>query len=179
MKKIKLLVIPMALLMFFSACKNNPENSEKEPDSENYSELFDRKEILVPSATLKPEENLSGELIVLTEEDFRIMITEIDNPKGFQYKGETPCVVDFYADWCAPCVKLNPILIELAEEYKGRVIFYKLNTDRAVNTANAFQVSSIPTLLLFKPNSIITVIEGALPKEELKNAIETVLLSEN
>lgn len=178
MKRTNILLSLFTLFVLLSSCKNDRNPNNNEVDYTQYENL-DRKEILIPSQPEKPEENLSGELIVLTEEEFITMISDIDNPKGFQYKGETPCIVDFYADWCAPCTRLNPILMELAQEYKGEVIFYKLNTDKAINTSSAFKINSIPTLLLFKPHAIVTVIEGALPKDELKNAIETVLLSEN
>ena len=74
------------------------------------------------------EEDLSGKIIMLDDESFIARITDLDNEKGLQYKGNTPCIVDFYADWCRPCNALHPILAELAKEYKGKIIIYKINT---------------------------------------------------
>ncbi len=122
------------------------------------------------------EEDLSGKVIILDDESFVEKVTEIDNEKGFQYKGETPCIVDFYADWCRPCSMLHPTLVSLAKEYKGKLIIYKVNTDKCANVATAFQISSIPTLLFFKKNSEkIGIVQGAVPKAELKKVIDKFL----
>lgn len=119
----------------------------------------------------------SGKLQVISEEEFIKYITDINNPKGFQYKGSIPCIVDFYADWCRPCHALNPILVELGEKYKGQIIIYKLNIDRAVIVSEAFGVRSIPTLIFFKPQSMPAKMEGAPAKEELEKAISDLLLT--
>lgn len=58
-----------------------------------------------------------------------------------------PAVVDFYADWCGPCKRVAPIMEELAKEYKGKVIFYKVNTDKEREVAGAFGIRSIPSIL--------------------------------
>lgn len=119
----------------------------------------------------------SGKLQPITEEEFIKDITDINNPKGFQYKGSIPCIVDFYADWCRPCHALNPILVELGEKYKGQIIIYKLNVDRAAIVSKAFGVRSIPTLIFFKPQSMPAKMEGAPSKEELEKAISDLLLT--
>lgn len=121
------------------------------------------------------EEDLSGNIIMLDDESFAARITDIDNAKGLQYKGTTPCIVDFYADWCRPCSALHPVLVELAKEYKGKLIIYKINTDKATNTASALGISSIPTLLFFKRNAQPGAIRGALPKKDLKKVIDQFL----
>lgn len=177
MKRYSLLCLLVAVLLLGNvACNNKKQESAEERD---IAEIVDKaqKQKETKKAPSKPEENLSGELIVLSEADFVQMVTDIDNPKGFQYKGTTPCIVDFYADWCRPCAMINPLLMELAQEYKGKVIFYKVNVDRAMPVVAAMQVANIPTLMLFKPNSAPTRIEGLISKEDLKGAIETVLLN--
>ena len=166
------------ILLFSESCKNKTVHEESNTDTE---EVQNRDFLSMGKTTTSDsqnalEEDLSGELTVLTEEEFALKITDIDNVKGFQYKGKTPCVVDFYADWCGPCIRLNPLLIELAKEYKGKVIFYKVNIDRAPNLINAFDVNYYPTLLLFKRHAAPTKMEGAPLKEELKNAIHEILL---
>lgn len=124
------------------------------------------------------EEDLSGNIIILDDESFAARITDIDNEKGLQYKGMTPCIVDFYADWCRPCSALHPILVDLAKEYKGKLIIYKINTDKATNTAAALGINSIPTLIFFKRNTQPGVIRGALSKKDLKSVIDQFLTEE-
>lgn len=125
------------------------------------------------------EEDLSGKIIFLSDEEFAAQITDIDNDKGFQYKGNTPCIVDFYADWCRPCSAMHPILVELAKEYQGRLIVYKVNTDKCGKTAAAFNIYSIPTLLFFKRNSQPGIVNGTLSKKDLKKLIDKFLDEED
>jgi len=69
------------------------------------------------------------------------------NPETWIYQGEIPCIVDFYADWCAPCRITSPILEELAVEFSGRINVYKVNIDKERELASVFGVQSIPTFL--------------------------------
>ncbi|MDR2971119.1 MAG: thioredoxin family protein [Bacteroidales bacterium] len=121
-------------------------------------------------------EDLSGKVIVLTENDFIERITAIDNPKGFQYLGQTPCIVELYAEWCKPCGYLSVVMNELAPEYKGKVIFYKINSEKARGVSAAFKVKNIPMLLYFKPRGEISTTIGYLNREELMNMIDELLL---
>lgn len=128
----------------------------------------------------KPESlpETDGKILVITEEDFVKFITEIDNPQGFQYKGTMPCIVDFYADWCRPCVALNPLLVEVAEKYKGQIAVYKLNIDRAGDVCDRLGITSIPTLFFFKPGAAPGKIVGAPGKVDLEETIQKQLLSD-
>lgn len=123
-------------------------------------------------------ENLSGKVITLSSNDFIKKITAIDNEKGFQYKGQTPCIVDFYADWCRPCMGLKPIMEKFAQQYKGKIIIYKINVDKAQDICQAFGIQNIPTLLFFKPFTQPTKIVGAPSKSELETAIDKFLTDE-
>lgn len=69
------------------------------------------------------------------------------NPDKWVYLGEKPCIIDFYADWCRPCKIASPILEELAEKYKGKIDFYKVNTDVESSLKSAFGIQSIPAFL--------------------------------
>jgi len=81
-------------------------------------------------------------------------------------------VVDFWAPWCMPCQMIAPTIEELAKEYKGKVVFGKLNVDKNPKSAARYQVMGIPMLLIFKDGEAVDSIVGALPKEHIKGKID-------
>ena len=83
-----------------------------------------------------------------------------------------PVLVDFWAVWCGPCLRLAPVIEQIAKEYKGKLKVYKLNVDDAPETAASYEVMSIPTLAIFKSGKIVDKFVGALPKKELESAIK-------
>jgi len=172
MKNLVLLFITMLFLSCGNSTVSNTGNAvSEEAQVDDYASLKE------PNNTPKKVvEDLSGKVILLKEEDFKERITALDNPKGFQYLGQTPCIVDLYADWCKPCGYLSQVLNELAPEYQGRVIFYKLNIDKARDVVNAFHVTSIPKILYFKPYGEVESTLGYLNREELKKMIDDFLL---
>lgn len=82
-------------------------------------------------------------------------------------QSEIPVLVDFWADWCAPCRMVAPVLEELASELAGRVKVAKLNVDANRETAAKYDIMSIPTIVLFKEGKVVKQVVGALPKETL------------
>ena len=84
-------------------------------------------------------------------------------------------LVDFWAVWCGPCRMIAPIIEELAKEYSGRVAFGKLNVDENPLTSNAFQVQSIPTLLIFHHGRAVDSIIGAVPKDQIESRLKAHL----
>jgi thioredoxin 1 len=82
-------------------------------------------------------------------------------------------VVDFFATWCGPCRMLAPILEQLAEFYKGKVIVGKIDVDAAQEIAATFQVASIPTVILLKDGKEINRLVGLRDLESLKEFVET------
>ena len=98
------------------------------------------------------------------------------NPTEWVYLGDKPCIVDFYTTWCGPCKRLAPIMDELAKEYEGEIYIYKVDTDKERELAAVFGIRSIPTLLFCPMGENPQIAQGALPKEQLKEAIDKVLL---
>ncbi|WP_022670518.1 thioredoxin [Hippea alviniae] len=110
----------------------------------------------------------------LTTQDFKEKIFNWEESKDWHYKGDVPCIIDFYADWCGPCKMVEPILNELSEEYDGKVKFYRVNTDQEQELAAVFGIRSIPSLLFVPLNEQPQMAVGALPKEAFKQAIKEV-----
>ena len=82
-------------------------------------------------------------------------------------------VVDCWAPWCGPCRMVTPIIEDLAKEMQGEIAFGKLNVDENQGTSQKYQIMSIPTLLVFKDGNLVDKIIGAMPKEILKQKLET------
>lgn len=99
------------------------------------------------------------------------------SPDTWKYEGDKPCIIDFYASWCGPCKMIAPVLEELAGKYEGKIYIYKINTEEERELAAAFGIQSIPTLLFIPMEGQPRMARGALPKETLEEAIDSVLLA--
>ena len=91
-------------------------------------------------------------------------------------KGEVPAIIDFYADWCGPCKMVAPILEELSDEYKDKLIIYKVDTGQETELSSIFGIRSIPSILFIPVEGQPMMQAGALPKSVLKNIIEEELV---
>lgn len=112
----------------------------------------------------------------LTKETFQEKVFNYEKNKEWTFEGDLPCLIDFYADWCQPCKMVAPVLEELAEEYKGKINIYKIDTEAERELAGAFGIKSIPSLLFCPKDGQPQMAQGALPKETFKEVIEDVLL---
>ncbi len=84
-------------------------------------------------------------------------------------------IVDFFADWCMPCLIMAPVIEELNEKFKGKIEFAKVNVDENKELASKFNIMSIPTLIVFKQGKEIERITGALPPEQLEEKLSSLL----
>jgi len=174
MKKHLLTILSLALLL--SACGQKPnQGTQEQPKTEATENSYDHLNPGQENAASAKAEDLSGKVIALTAEEFRERITDINPELGLRYKGTTPCIVDFYADWCKPCMQLKPITEKLAMKYKGQLIIYKINVDRAQDICQSLGISSIPTLFFLKPNAQPGKMVGAPSEAELEKVIQDFL----
>lgn len=111
----------------------------------------------------------------LTKDTFLEKVFDYEQNKAWKFEGDLPCIIDFYADWCGPCKMVEPVLQELADEYRGKLNIYRVNTEDQQELAGLFGIQSIPSLLFVPVNDRPQMAVGALPKNSIKNAIDEVL----
>jgi thioredoxin len=111
----------------------------------------------------------------LTKESFKEKVFNFEVNKEWKYEGKTPAIIDFYADWCAPCRMVAPILEELKEEYGDKLEIFKVDTEQEREISSMFGIQSIPSLLFIPVDGQPQMAMGALPKETFKKAIGDVL----
>ena len=158
------------LVFLISSVNAFAQQATPKPGASNANTNTRKKEAPVSS-------NEEGKVIHLDKSEFLKKVFNYETSKEWKYVGDKPCLLDFYAHWCGPCRMISPFLDQLAEEYKGKIYIYKINTDQERELATIFGASSIP-LLVFIPNNNEQpqASRGALPKEEIKRAIDVVLL---
>ena len=103
-------------------------------------------------------------------------LKKVDDNGELKFLGKKPVLIDFYATWCGPCRALEPMLEELSEEYKDKIDIYKVNTETEIETAAAFGVMSLPTLLFIPMSDKPSMSPGAPSKRHLKEMIDEKLL---
>ncbi|HKM94235.1 MAG TPA: thioredoxin domain-containing protein [Prolixibacteraceae bacterium] len=129
-----------------------------------------------------PENEKTGEVIKITRADFISKVMDYEkNQTEWIYKGDKPCLIDFYADWCGPCRITSPILDELATEYASKIIIYKVNVDIEKELSQVFGVKGIPAFLYCPMEGKPSMTSGIgrdkdQTKEMFKSYIETILL---
>ena len=106
-------------------------------------------------------------MLILTDKNF----------EGEVLKSDLPVLVDFFADWCAPCKMAGPVIEELAKEYEGKIKVGKLNVDENPQTGQKYGILSIPTVIIFKNGKEIRRQLGFLGKEAYRKLIDSVLSS--
>ncbi len=157
----KLLSLALCVLLVNAACGSEVKKSNNLERNENM------------------EATQNAQVIHLNKTEFLEKVYNYEkNPDKWTYEGDKPAIVDFYADWCGPCKMIAPILEELAAEYAGQIVVYKINTDKEQELSAAFGIRSIPTLLFIPKEGTPQMAQGAMPKAELKRAVNEVLLGQ-
>jgi thioredoxin 1 len=114
--------------------------------------------------------------IKMTTQDFKDRVFNYDTKQDWKYQGTLPAIIDFYADWCGPCKMVAPVLEELAKEYEGKLVIYKVDTEAEMELSAVFGIQSIPTFLFIPMEGLPMMQPGAFPKKVFKEVIEERLL---
>jgi len=106
-----------------------------------------------------------SEIISLSEQSWK---DEVIN-------SESPVVIDFWAEWCAPCHMITPILEDINGEYEGKIKIGRLNVDENPTIAGEYRIMGIPTLLFFRSGKLVDKVVGVVPKKVLQDKIEMII----
>ena len=87
----------------------------------------------------------------------------------------SPVLVDLWAEWCAPCKMIEPVVSEIAESYSGKIIVGRLNIDENPNTPGKYGIMGIPTLLFFKDGELVDRVVGVVPKDTVEEKVKQLL----
>ncbi len=156
-KKIFTLLVLVVGFMTLSSCKGQAKNVAGETESS--------------------QETTANTPVHITKADFLKKIYNYEaSPNEWKYLGDKPAIIDFYADWCGPCKMIAPSLEQLAKEYAGKIDIYKVDVDKETELAQVFGIQGIPALLYIPMTGKPQMLQGALPKDQLKEKIETILL---
>ena len=177
MNKIILSITAAALLTL--SCTNGSASSLDGKDSKSAAE-----EMVVAEKGGNDQSEAAGKTVKLTKQDFLEKVMNYEkNQTEWVYEGNLPALIDFYADWCAPCRMAAPVLEELAEEYKGKIHIYKVDTQVERELASVFGIQSIPAFLFVPQEGRPTMSNGIAQtpeetKKMFKQMIDEILLSE-
>jgi thioredoxin len=179
-----LILIAAGIFLTMQACTSQPE---KDKAKDNNVSKMDNKQIAdkTPDMNTVNANNAINAPVHLTKADFMEKVMDYEkNPNEWVFKGELPCLIDFYADWCAPCRQTAPILDELAREYSGKIVIYKIDIQKEKELASLFGIQSIPAFLFCPVKGNPSMSAGiASSREETKKMfirqIEGFLLNTN
>lgn len=114
----------------------------------------------------------------LTADKFKKEVFDYSQQKDWEFKGDKPAIIDFYADWCGPCQMVAPVFEELSDKYADDITIYKVDTEKEQELAGMFGIQSIPSILFIPKDKQPMMQKGALPKNALEKVIKEELLKE-
>ncbi|MCD8184374.1 MAG: thioredoxin domain-containing protein [Bacteroides sp.] len=159
-------VMVVAALFFTSILTYACTNGAKQNQTEGQTETTETKEVK------------DGDVVVMNKNMFINKVFDYEKSPEWKYKGDKPAIIDMYADWCGPCRMTDPIMKELAKEYAGKIVIYKVNVDNEKELAALFNASSIPLFVFIPMEGEPQLFRGAADKATYKKAIDEFLLKQ-
>lgn len=156
----KLAAMVAGIVIVLASCGNAGARTEKNKDNQ-----------------AKSAQTKSAGVQELNATSFNTKVYDM-TAEGLKYLGDKPAIVDFTATWCGPCQRISPILEELAKEYDGKIVIYKVDIDKNRDLANDFNISSIPAIMYIPLDGEPVMTVGARDKGKFQTEIETVLLGD-
>lgn len=124
----------------------------------------------------KPSTSTDGKVNYLSTAEFKQKVMDYEaHPQEWVYAGNRPAMIDFYATWCRPCKMMSPIVEQLAQQYAGKVDFYKVDIDKEPELAAVFGIQSIPTFLFIPQKGMPSAQMGMMEKGEMENYLSKIL----
>ncbi|MGB5336822.1 MAG: thioredoxin domain-containing protein, partial [Woeseiaceae bacterium] len=115
----------------------------------------------------------------MADSPFIIDVTRDNFQQIMEASFKVPVLLDFWASWCQPCLALTPVLVKLAEEYDGKFLLAKLNTEEEQDIAAQFGIRSIPNVKLFRGGQPIDEFTGALPEQAIRQFLDAHITRES
>ena len=162
----KLLFVLIIGAAFLSSCKCSHKEEKSDDKTEAQTEV----------SNSESADNEKSYVKTMTYNDFIKKVWDFElSASSFVFKGNKPCVIDFYATWCGPCKKIAPIMEKLAKEYDGKVDFYKVDTDQDQKLAMILQIRNIPAVFFMKDGAQPEKSVGAKDEEYFRAQINKLL----
>lgn len=194
MKKFSLLVTVISFI-FLISCNNSLKEDEKtevksekdsfiKPDTSTRPKIEATPEKTETVQPVKEAEKQSvasndkpatGVVVHITEDEFCKYVFDFKKGNTWKYKGNLPCIVDFYADWCGPCKRIGPFIEEVAKANKGKLYVFKVNTDYAQALSRFFNINSIPDVMFCPKKGNPEHLIGAYDKETYLNKAKAII----
>lgn len=179
MKKV-VFIMAIAVFSLYSCNSGQAKNNE----NENAEQTTAQVQTVAEKASVS-ENSADGGSILLSKNVFLEKVWDYNNsPQEWNYKGDKPALIDFYADWCGPCKIASPILEEISHEYAGQIYVYKIDTEKERELASVFGIRGIPAFLYIPVEGQPVMMSGiARTKEDtkkmFKDNIDKYLLTSN
>lgn len=159
MKRLFLVLIVVSAFLTSCKCSHKDDNSDKKQTETTETAVKEKTYVKV-----------------MSYKDFVKHVWDFEeNATEFTFKGNKPCVIDFYATWCGPCKMVAPILEKLAQEYDGKVDFYKVDTDKEQKLAMILKIQYLPTVFFAKDGAQPEKSVGAKEEEYFRAQINKML----
>ncbi len=170
---VKNLINSFVIIGFFFCGCTNSEKEQQQTVSEENNNIKITEIISEP----KPKFNVKhGMVMNINNKEFRQLVYDYSLDSKSEFKGQLPCIVQFYADWCLPCRIISPLLVDMADKYKGKINIFKVNVDYEPTLANFYNVRVLPSLLFCKQGNEPYMQLGIVDNETLNSLIEKHLL---